>query len=292
MSNQCSGISQSGKTYEEFSCLYPNTLGKTYMGWEKHYDPKTVLSWMQNNPIVPVIALIAYALLIVCGRNAMKDRDAWKWRRVLALWNLSLSLFSLIGAIRTVPQLLHNLYTLSLRDNLCRDPEETYGTGSSGLWVQLFVLSKFPELLDTFFIVIHKKPLIFLHWYHHITVLAYCWHSYVTTSPSGLTFIAMNYSVHAIMYGYYFLMAMKMKPKWFNAMIVTSAQISQMFVGIIVTLCAFYYYKKEESEGTCKIEAENNIAAFIMYGSYLLLFAQFFIRRYFKVSAIKKKKVV
>jgi hypothetical protein len=34
--------------------------------------------------------------------------------------------------------------------------------------------------------VIHKKPLIFLHWYHRITVLLYCWHSYVTKSSRGI----------------------------------------------------------------------------------------------------------
>lgn len=54
------------------------------------------------------------------------------------------------------------------------------------------------ELVDTFFIVIHKKKLIFLHWYHHITVLLYCWHSYVTTSPPGIFFVVMNYGVHAM----------------------------------------------------------------------------------------------
>ena len=83
------------------------------------------------------------------------------------------------------------------------------------------------ELFDTFFIVIHKKPLIFLHWYHHITVLLYCWHSYVTKSPPGIFFVVMNYSVHASMYFYYFLMATKMRPKWLNPMIITTFQISQ-----------------------------------------------------------------
>ena len=36
--------------------------------------------------------------------------------------------------------------------------------------------------------------------YHHITVLLFCWHSYATESSTGLYFVAMNYSVHAIMY--------------------------------------------------------------------------------------------
>ena len=74
------------------------------------------------------------------------------------------------------------------------------------------------ELIDTYFILIHKKPLILLHWYHHISVLAYCWHSYVTKAPAGIVFCVMNYAVHAIMYFYYFLMAVKRKPKWFNSM--------------------------------------------------------------------------
>ena len=42
----------------------------------------------------------------------------------------------------------------------------------------------------------------------------------------------MNYAVHFIMYGYYYLMAMRLKPRWFNAMYITVAQISQMVVGV------------------------------------------------------------
>ncbi len=52
-----------------------------------------------------------------------------------------------------------------------------------------------PELFDTFFIVARKSKLIFLHWYHHVTVLLYCWHSFATRSSAGLFFVAMNYGV-------------------------------------------------------------------------------------------------
>ena len=45
----------------------------------------------------------------------------------------------------------------------------------SGFWATMFVLSKVPELGDTIFIVLRKQPLIFLHWYHHATVLVYSW---------------------------------------------------------------------------------------------------------------------
>uniref|UniRef100_A0A6U6D1J1 Elongation of fatty acids protein n=1 Tax=Odontella aurita TaxID=265563 RepID=A0A6U6D1J1_9STRA len=148
------------------------------------------------------------------------------------------------------------------------------------------------ELLDTFFIVIHKKPLILLHWYHHFTVLLYCWHSYVHKAPAGIFFVTMNYAVHGIMYGYYFLMAVKAKPRWMNAKFITIAQISQMVVGVGVTMASFYYYMKEEEndggdDDPCLIRKENNVAAFVMYGSYLFLFLQFFVGRYLKGKARK-----
>lgn len=58
------------------------------------------------------------------------------------------------------------------------------------------VLVQIPELGDTVFVVLRKKPLIFLHWYHHVTVLLYCWHSYYEQTTYGLYFISMNYTVH------------------------------------------------------------------------------------------------
>jgi len=199
---ECISLNGLGINFAEFTCVHP-TLAKLYLPFEKYYDPASTLLWMQDRPMIPIWACILYAVLIVFGRSYMANRPAYSWRKVLAAWNFSLSLFSWIGAFRTAPQLYYNLMSYSLRSNMCDNPAVLYGSGSTGLWVQLFILSKFPELLDTFFIVIHKKPLIFLHWYHHITVLLYCWHSYVTTSPSGLFFVVMNYSVHAVMYGYY-----------------------------------------------------------------------------------------
>ena len=149
-------------------------------------------------------------------------------------------------------------------------------------------LDLFSELFDTYFIVIHKKPLIFLHWYHHISVLLYCWHAYTTKAPGGIFFSTMNYAVHAIMYFYYFLMAVKMKPKWFNSIWITVSQISQMVVGVAVTVLGFILAPKFEKE--CALKSENNIAALIMYGSYLLLFLQFFVKRYFSRPKKQSKK--
>jgi elongation of very long chain fatty acids protein 6 len=148
----------------------------------------------------------------------------------------------------------------------------------------------FSELLDTFFIVIHKKQLIFLHWYHHISVLLYCWNSNVTkNSPPGIIFCAMNCAVHSLMYFYYFLMAVHARPKWFKPIWITVAQISQMVVGVAVTVYGGYLMLVIKP-AQCWLSVENNFAALVMYGSFLYLFLELFLHRYL-VSGKSKSSV-
>jgi len=275
---RCVVTNDAGFPHEDFKCLYKDSIGLTITPWERNFDPIVLRDVMVANPWVPVVAILGYGIMIGVGKSYFKDRDPWSWRTALALWNLSLSVFSFVGFCRVAPGLAHNLYYYSLSENLCFDPEQMYGSDSTvGTWVQIFVFSKFPELIDTLFILVHKKPLILLHWYHHISVLAYCWHGYTTKAPAGIIFCCMNYAVHSIMYGYYFLMAVKCKPKWFNSMYITASQISQMVVGVAVTIASFVL---PYTFPGCKIKSENNVGAFIMYGSYLLLFLQFFFKRY------------
>jgi len=217
-------------------------------------------------------------------------------RWALAAWNLFLSVFSGCGMVRTVPHILYNLYAFSVEDTLCKPAIFMYGCGASGLWVQLFIFSKVPELFDTVFIVLRKKPLVFLHWYHHITVLLFCWHSYVTESPGGIYFAAMNYSVHCIMYGYYFFMAIRMLPKWFPAGIITIAQISQMVVGVVMTIFSIKLYNSPTvsanrmyaSSKVCDVKIDNLWAGGLMYASYFALFVHFAVERYFWAPQRKK----
>lgn len=52
-----------------------------------------------------------------------------------------------------------------------------------------------------------------------------------------------------------------------------------MFVGVATTLIGFYYLK---TDSECKIGLENTNAGLLLYGSYLVLFMQFFVARYIK----------
>jgi elongation of very long chain fatty acids protein 6 len=237
--------------------------------------------FIANNSWIPVLAIFLYGLMITLGPKYFENKKPWNLRKTMAAWNLGLSVFSAIGFCRVLPMLIHLWTHYSFEENFCTEAGQLVGQGPHTMWLQAFVVSKIPELLDTFFIVVHKKPLIFLHWYHHVSVLAYCWHSFVTRAPHGIIFCAMNYFVHAIMYGYYFLMAAGMKPKAFKAVYITVAQISQMIVGVVVTLMGCYVLWFRGYEPPCMLSVDNNVAALLMYGSYLVLFVQFFLQRYF-----------
>ncbi len=272
---------------------YPS-LSNLYFQIEKDYDTTDGMNFAKTHTYIPALITGCYLGCCYAGVQYMKNRTAMELKTPLACWNLLLSVFSFAGMIRTVPHLINNLSTMTLTENLCTEPRVTFGNSASGLWVQLFIFSKIPELFDTFFIVARKKPLLFLHWYHHTTVLLFCWHSYATEASTGLFFVAMNYSVHAVMYGYYYLMAVDSKPKWLNPALITLCQISQMLIG--TSLCVLSYLLLFKEDNTCSVKKENVIAGGLMYGSYLYLFCDFAVKRFIrtntkKINSIRDKRI-
>ena len=260
-----------------------------YTDVEKNFRSDEWTQWTKDTwPVYPLVLITVYGLMIFTVPKYMKNRERFVWKYQMALWNFSLSLFSFMGAMKTVPHLLHNLYQFSFDDNICKNAAETYGHGACGFWVMLFIFSKVPELVDTVFIVFRKAKLEFLHWYHHMTVLAFCWHAFAFESSTGIFFVAMNYSVHAIMYFYFCMTGLKMVPKWFPKSIITMAQISQMIVG--TTVC-YLSYAKLNSGQECSVTKDNVYAGIAMYGSYLYLFTDFFVRTFIFKTNKKNKDV-
>jgi len=129
-----------------------------YFDFEKNFKAADYIYYARNTwPWMPLAFITAYILMITVVPRIMKDRKPYQLKTALALWNLSLSLFSFCGMARTVPHLLHTIATKPFRDTICTDPESAYGEGAVGLWVMLFIFSKVPELVDTFFIVTRKS---------------------------------------------------------------------------------------------------------------------------------------
>ena len=102
-------------------------------------------------------------------------------------------------------------------------------------WFLFFAISKIVELGDTVFLVLKKKPLSFLHCWHHFSVLIYTFHSGAEYLAAGRWFMWMNFIAHSLMYTYFAIMAMGIRVPRSFARIVTIVQILQMIIGVSVS---------------------------------------------------------
>merc|ERR1712039_86142 len=168
-------------------------------------------------------------------------------------------------------------------------PAAWYGSGVHGLFIALFIYSKVAELMDTVLLLLAGKPVIALQWWHHSTVLLYCWHSYSVRIATGAWFACMNYSVHSVMYGYFAIMGTQYRKLVSPyAIYITLMQLVQMLVGMFVTIRAVVY---QAAGDECHVNRTNSVLGLSMYASYFVLFFKLFIDNYYlKPRALPKRK--
>ncbi|KAF7634757.1 Elongation of very long chain fatty acids protein [Meloidogyne graminicola] len=208
----------------------------------------------------------------------MKDRKPLQITLSLQLWNAWLALFSIIGSIVTSFGLIREIF---FENGLVASYTKigSFFEGTVGLWTFWFCISKFAELGDTIFIVLRKRPLIFLHWYHHVATLNYGLISYVDNTAFNSWIVWLNFSVHAVMYSYYFLAACRIRlPAWF-AQCLTSAQITQFLITLAILAhvgIKMIYGQNVDTTFT------SYIYCLLMEISYVALFGNFFYHSYIR----------
>merc|ERR1712061_114308 len=244
---------------------------------EKWFDGFTWVRFTGNHWEVPLVAVTAYFILIPLLKRMVARHGKWNVRDFAFYWNAGLSLFSWCGLVACVPVLISNLVANGSYFTVCAPPH-WYGNNLSGFFVMLFIYSKVAELLDTVLLLLAKKSVIALQWWHHSTVLLYCWHSYANCIATGIWFAAMNYSVHAVMYGYFAITATKYRKCVTPfAIFITLAQLLQMLVGMYVTVKAVFHQARGEE---CHVNKTNSVLGLGMYFSYFVLFFKLFVDNY------------
>lgn len=252
-----------------------------WLVYERDFDGQVWINFAQDHAEIPVFAVCLYFAVVFWLPNVLETyKIKLELRVVIILWNLALAVFSIMGMTRTVPHLFKHFQQGGFEHTVCTDPKDWYVGGPAGLWVGLFIFSKIPELIDTLFLVLRRRPVIFLHWFHHCTVLLYCWHAYHHRIAPGLWFAAMNYSVHSIMYTYYAAMAARLHHLVTPfAFLITTVQIVQMGVGAIVTVTSARRHLAGGS-AACAVDSANYKLGLGMYCSYFILFATLFYNKY------------
>lgn len=256
---------------------------------ENRFDRASVVAYAKDHWHLSFHISAAYVVIIFTIRWIMSNRERFNLRVPLFMWSLTLALFSIMGTVVCLPQMMHRVYGNGWEGAICGD---VLTNGQPALWTFLFCFSKLPELVDTLFIVLRKQKLIFLHWYHHVTVFIYCWYHYAAHIRPAQWFITLNFLVHSIMYSYYALRASgRVRPPIWVNMFITLLQLLQMVFGVGINL---FVYQKMTADRSwyCDGEVETTYFyvywSFAMYFSYFLLFANFFWSAYFGKSKSKE----
>jgi hypothetical protein len=135
--------------------------------------------------------------------------------------------------------------------------------------LHVFLFSKLWEWIDTILLVINKKKVIPLHWWHHSTIT---WAFYTGFYSSSVYTIAfLNSFIHIIMYLYYAEVKM-IQP---YAKYLTSLQIIQLFSGVYMNTLSYFYH----TESRYKLFSLINGFICLSYGC---MFLQFFQKKYSK----------
>merc|ERR1719471_1594549 len=93
-------------TPKEGDLLYPYLK---QFSFEESFDAAAWSNWADEWVIVPIVGSIMYMVLLINGREYMKDKDPAVARWVIVAWNLFLSLFSILGMWRMMPFIVGHL---------------------------------------------------------------------------------------------------------------------------------------------------------------------------------------
>ncbi|XP_064286681.1 very long chain fatty acid elongase 3 isoform X4 [Passer domesticus] len=229
-----------------------------------------------------LIFSVIYVIVIFGIQHFMKERRPFKLRGPLVLWSFSLALFSLIGAYRVWKQMAFLLLTKGFKQSVCS--QSFYVHPVTKLWIYLFALSKLIEMGDTLFIVLRKKKLIFLHWYHHIATTILSWYGYKIMAAGAGWNTALNLSIHFVMYLYYAVAAMGIRVPHSITRLITTSQIVQITGFVIMNIFIFFW----KDDKLCHISWPLFLLSSSLYTTLLALFLNFFVKTY--LSRIQKSK--
>ena len=242
-----------------------------------HKDSDYLLSWQ-----LPAVALPCYLLVVAVLKIATDRMDKpFELKPALILHNGFLCILSFAMAFFTLAESLFNAQW-SL-DQLYCDSNYEVLTGRLWFWCFVFYLSKYLEFLDTVLLLLRKRPLLFLHVWHHSSIAVLC----LLFMRTGTTFywsgVVINATIHTFMYYYYAIASLGRTVSWKKWM--TKGQLIQFCWGIS-SWVPYLFVCPNVSDESYRLQFIN----WGVLGSYLVLFMLFFRKTYSASKSAKGKK--
>jgi len=237
--------------------------------------------------------IVLYYAVIFGGKEWMKNRPAYKLNGLFMAHNFLMTAVSGALLVLFIEQLTPTLWRKGLYDGIC----------GSGGWTRPLVtlyylnyLNKYVELLDTVFLFLKKKPLTFLHCYHHPATALLCYTQLIGHTSVSWVPITLNLTVHVVMYWYYFQTARGVRVWWKEW--ITRLQIAQFVIDLGFVYFASYdyfsstYMPSLPHVGKCAGEPFAAATGCAILSSYLVLFILFYLATYKTASKRVKNPAV
>ena len=205
--------------------------------WEETADKRSSsFSLIGNGGPWKVIFIVCVYLLLVLKvlPEYMKNRKPYDLRKAMVTYNCFMVLLNGLGFLYGLKLTNFGITTWGCK---CRDDSDN----STHFWILLYLgyfyfLSKFLDLIDTFFFVLRKKynHVSFLHLFHHGMMPFVAWvgfkYFHLNNGFTGL----FNSFIHAVMYAYYALSAIPEYKKytWWKQYL-TQMQMIQFVSGLL-----------------------------------------------------------
>lgn len=249
---------------------YEGGPGKSFVGNVVIDEPLAVL--VGSVATYCALVLLCKGVVLTCGPTSL--RFLLGVRRV---HNLSLSLFSLAVFAYTTFLMVSEGHFSSLREAACAPVRSSHFQAVSFV----FLLSKVWEWFDTVLLVANGSKVKMLHLLHHMTTF---WlyavdHLFLSSIKYG---VAVNALIHFVMYAHYF----KPFPKRFRPLI-TQMQIAQFLLSIYLHSAIYFQFDCDQLVRSHWIEY---LTPYLLVGTYLVLFLNFYATQYLWNKASGKPK--
>ncbi|KAF8745560.1 hypothetical protein AX14_006882 [Amanita brunnescens Koide BX004] len=229
-----------------------------------------------------VTALASYLAIVFGIRAYMTNKQPQKLTTLFQAHNIILSAGSFVLLVLMLEETIPIIWTKGLYNALCSD--EAWTTRLE-FYYMINYYFKYLELIDTVFLAFKKKPLQFLHVFHHSATALLCYSQLNGKTTISWLVISLNLTVHVIMYYYYYATAGGARFWWKKYL--TSMQILQFVIDLFAVYFGTYqhyaytYYKGIlPSIGNCAGSESAALFGCGLLTSYLGLFINFYIQTY------------